>query len=759
MNIDTNKENEINKQFQNNIQQAQKNNQLYFKDPKAYQSWEQIENAIQTIYEKKTSSLYYQELYHHAYLLTFNGYGETTYYCLRNCLEIVSLKMLESIGNYDYDDFVLQKIINIWSDYKVLIQVLQGIFLYMDSNFVQPKKLQPIQVLGYDVFKRQFLITKYNMYNKIMEIVFSIIQKERNGESINSSQIKHIVLILIELGIYANTKNNNPYYRLGQFEYQTDLNIYKKYFEEKYCIQSENFYSQLSQSLIMKLSPKEYILNAEKLYSEEKTRMQQYLDLSSFQQVSKIFFSKCINPYVRQILENNYGLNFWIENEDVEVLKICHFLFKQLDESYNIFKNCFFQYVVKKGSEMCARKNIHLTIYIEDLFVFREKIHYILQEFYIILDSQEQTNFQRQCQKSFEDFINSEQVFIEYLNNYIDEQFSKNFKGKSDQQIEENINQIFELFCFIINKDVFKMYYLKSLSSRILQQKSLDENNEKIIINKFKIECGSSFTKKMEIMLKDVQLSQNFLAEYKQQFKKIQPNQNIDFLDIKILTCGIWPFQNVQQIKIHPELELHINYLDQIYKTKFAGRKLKWMFSVGKSIIKSFYGCIKKEFMVSNIQLNILLLYNQQNHYNEIQIMQQLNINQEQLKTHLIPLVQLKILNFENELYSYNPNFTYRTIKVNVPVLKKEDGTQEEGKKNIEQVHLERKYLLESVIVKIMKSRRKSDFQNLCQEVIKLCQQNQFFPDIQLVKQCLESLINRDYIKRGDNKDIFQYIA
>lgn len=98
---------------------------------------------------------------------------------------------------------------------------------------------------------------------------------------------------------------------------------------------------------------------------------------------------------------------------------------------------------------------------------------------------------------------------------YIDESFQRELKNRSEEEVEETLNCIFDLFCLIKNKDVFGCFYMKSLAKRILYNKSLDESNEKMIISKFKLECGGVYTKKMETMLMDIQHSLEYYTEFK----------------------------------------------------------------------------------------------------------------------------------------------------------------------------------------------------------------------------------------------------
>ncbi|KAL4473553.1 hypothetical protein ABPG74_022417 [Tetrahymena malaccensis] len=753
---------------QQQAQQQQQKQGFVYKDPKALQSWDVIEQAIQMIYEKKTHTLSYQELYHHAYILAFYGHGDQAYSRLKSLLEKYSLKMLNTLGYYDSEEQILVKMVAVWQDYKQMINILKGIFLYLDNNYVHTKNLQPVLVLGYDVFQQILFVQKQDIYSKVLEIILEMIDKQRLGENIEGQLIQKIIQMSVDLGMKANIQKCNQYSRQIQYEYTPELVIYEKYFEKGYLNCSEKYFSEESQRLILQLSPKDYIIAVERRFLEEKKRVHSYFYQSSKNKIQSLFFQKYINDFAKTIIDNQEnGLFNWLDNDEVVIIKKSHTLFQNTKESYTIFLNIFYKYVAHQTSNLAARQSISVKEYIEDIILFRLKILNIMQEaFFSQLKTDDQLTIQRQTQKQFEDSLNDSNFPTEQLNCYIDEAFQKDFKNKSEQQIEEILNSVFEIFCLIRNKDYFASVYMKSLAKRILYNKSLDENNEKQIISKFKLECGTVYTKKMETMFLDMQQSLEYYSEFKQLFiKNINAKsayKSLDF-DIKVLTCGNWPYKLNQysQVKIPNQLEPYIFEFEKHYKSKFKGRKLKWIYSVGKSIVKGYYSFnnSKKEFQVSNVQMVILLLFNNKIKYNQQELTTLLQMPYEEYKLHLLPLVQLKILKSENNIdFEYNDQFSYKNMRVQVNVMKKE-ANKTESSKNLEQICLERKFVVESLIVKIMKSRRKMDHQELYQEVVKISQQHLFLPDQQTVKQCVNSLINRDYIRLSENKDYLQYVV
>jgi cullin 3 len=74
-------------------------------------------------------------------------------------------------------------------------------------------------------------------------------------------------------------------------------------------------------------------------------------------------------------------------------------------------------------------------------------------------------------------------------------------------------------------------------------------------------------------------------------------------------------------------------------------------------------------------------------------------------------------------------------------------------------VEEDRKHLIEAAIVRIMKSKRQLDHNNLIVEITKHLE-NRFVPSVQVIKEKVENLIDREYIAR-DNDDVklYYYVA
>ena len=106
------------------------------------QHWETIQDAIYKIYNKKASSLSYEELYRTAYHLVLHKHGQMLYDSVRD----TTVELLKPIAEdiiATSDEKFLQEFNRIWSEIKECIVMIRDILLYMNKNFV-PKFNLPL---------------------------------------------------------------------------------------------------------------------------------------------------------------------------------------------------------------------------------------------------------------------------------------------------------------------------------------------------------------------------------------------------------------------------------------------------------------------------------------------------------------------------------------------------------------------------------------------------------------------------------------
>ena len=217
------------------------------------------------------------------------------------------------------------------------------------------------------------------------------------------------------------------------------------------------------------------------------------------------------------------------------------------------------------------------------------------------------------------------------------------------------------------------------------------------------------------------------------------------------------------------ELNLAINTFFQFYQHRFNNvRQLNWKFSLGHADIRSKLNSqTRYEFSVSTYQMCILLLFNQHVELSYHQLCQSIQVQTQELQMHLIPLIKSKlilkqppqpVLNLDDKL-SINMDYKSSLLRNRIGVFVSKQTKELDGVRTQNKVEDDRRFTIDASIMKIMKSRRVLDHQNLMIETTKLLQQR-FVPDPTQIKQRIEHLIERYFIQRDeDDKRVYKYIA
>ena len=162
-------------------------------------SWNLLDSAIDKIYNREASILSYEELYRNAYYMVIYRYGDMAYSALEKSIEKNFIKYFNRLSQYQDDD-LLKAMETTWIDVKLMLKMIKDIFLYMERNYINPKKLNPINIMGYDIFKRLLFEKRKDVYITLKDTIFNNIRKEREGYKIDRILIKNLVQMMVILG-------------------------------------------------------------------------------------------------------------------------------------------------------------------------------------------------------------------------------------------------------------------------------------------------------------------------------------------------------------------------------------------------------------------------------------------------------------------------------------------------------------------------------------------------------------------------------
>ena len=167
--------------------------------PDAEKLWAKLEVAIDEIYKRNSSVLFFEELYRTAYNLVLQKHGDLLYKggcdSFDSHSQAITTDMLKVA-----DATLLADLCVAWEDNKTTITKVKDIVMYMDKTLILHQKLVPVFTKGVSIFRNR-VIYDATIREKVHRSLLDNILAERNGEIIDTETIKGVLNMLIELGV------------------------------------------------------------------------------------------------------------------------------------------------------------------------------------------------------------------------------------------------------------------------------------------------------------------------------------------------------------------------------------------------------------------------------------------------------------------------------------------------------------------------------------------------------------------------------
>lgn len=577
--------------------------------------------------------------------------------------------------------------------------------------------------------------------------ILDMIQMERSGEIIDRSLIRACVYMLE--GLYES--------------WQEDENskLYLASFEPKFLESSTAFYDQEGQALVANADASTFCTHATRRIQEEEERCQQTLSPSTESKIKAIVDKVLIAKHIRSIINmEGTGVKHMLDNERIEDLANVYNLSARVDPRKLALKDAVQKRVVELGSDI--NKNASATVpvppantagktdsgkavserpinqqtaaaimWVEEILQLKAKYDRLWEQAF-----RKDPVMEKGLEVSFQDFINANPRSPEHLSLFLDENLKKSVKGKTDAEIDSLLDKGILLLEYISDKDLFEIYYKKHLSKRLLMKKSASMDIERQMIGKMKIKVGNTFTQRLESMFKDMNVSDDLNAQYKEYVSKLgDPDTRRVDIEASILTTTIWPFENLFRgnddgtprlaCVFPPVIENVRKRFEKFYLDKHSGRALSWQANMGTADIRTTFrranGKVQRhDLNVSTYAMVILLLYqdlpsSQCLTFEEIQA--QTNIPAYELVRNLQSLAlapKTRVLRKEpmnkdvkpTDKFYFNEDFTSNFVKVKIGVVTGSSSkveSNEERRETQKRTDEERGVAIEAAIVRIMK--------------------------------------------------------
>ncbi|KAJ4164719.1 hypothetical protein LMH87_006381 [Akanthomyces muscarius] len=645
-----------------------------------------------------------------------------------------------------------------WGRYTVAAKYIHHLFRYLNRHWVK-REIDEGKKNIYDVYTLHLVQWRKHLFGqvstKVMDAVLKLVEKQRNGETIEHGQIKQVVDSFVSLGLDEADPSKST------------LDVYRFHFEKPFLEATKDFYQAESKQFVAENSVVEYMKKAETRLAEEEERVVMYLHQDIAIPLKKTCNQALIADHANLLRDEFQVLQ---DNDREDDMARMYNLLARIPSGLDPLRTKFENHVRRAGLAAVQKvqssdgDKLEPKVYVDALLEIHTKYQALVK--YAFNDEPE---FTRSLDNACREFVNRNEVCKsgsnkspELLAKYTDVLLRKSSTSIEESELERTLSQLMTVFKYIEDKDVFQKFYSRMLARRLVHANSSSDDAETSMISKLKEACGFEYTNKLQRMFQDMQISKDLNKEFREHLAGIDSQKTIDST-FSILGTGFWPLQAPStHFQPPPEIGGEIEKFTRFYKHKHDGRKLTWLWHLCKGEIKTGYCKSSKTpftFQVSVYQMAILLLFNEKDSYVYEDMLSATALSTEVLDQALAVILKAKVLLVAGgekpgpgKTFNLNYDFKNKKIRVNLNLGGVKEAKQEEAETN-KTIEEDRKLLLQSAIVRIMKARKKMKHTQLVSETINQIR-TRFVPKVADIKKCIEILLDKEYLERLDDDEL-----
>lgn len=650
--------------------------------------WSVLSSSLTEINTKNASTLSFEELYRNAYRIVLMMRGEELYERVKQLeedwlhhtvqkriTESISSSLVRAQASNDVPDQsnerraagekFLAVLKEAWEDHQLCMGMITDVLMYMVStNVLQANKTlahQHLQdrIVSADRAKPSIYVVSMALFRDhvlrapvrpdaeitvahvLESTVLFMIQLERAGHIIERPLIRHCIQMLE--GLYESTKE------------EESSKLYLSTFEPAFLNTSKDFYQAEGRRLLAIGDAITFCRIASQRIAEEQERCLYTLAMMTEPRILGVLDNELIRNNIEEVVKlEGTGVRHMLDHNQLDGLRSVYSLNARVDPKKDALTRSVNKRIVELGREINAssivaaqtavqsptkdakaekkpekgkekekpvnQQTMSAIQWVDDILALKRQFDNIWEKSFM-----SDQGLQSSIMASFADFINLNPRSSEYLSLFFDENLKKGIRGKTESEVDALLDNGITLLRYIKDKDLFETYYKKHLSRRLLMKRSASMDAERQMISKMKMEVGNQFTQRIEAMFKDMTISEDLTANYKDHIvRSTDSDQKRVDLEINVLTSTMWPMEIMANTKdgvvqrpcIFPrEIDNLKQSFEKFYLDKHSGRKLSWQAGMGTADIRASFqrsnGKVQRyELNVSTYALIILLLFN-----------------------------------------------------------------------------------------------------------------------------------------------------
>lgn len=660
-----------------------------------------------------------------------------------------------------------------YDEFRFSIKFVNNRVAYMNRFWVKNQKERPDDITRgkiYDIRTMQLVAWRDCVLEEgfpLYDVAWGLVTQDRDGERINTQNVKGLVDCFVELGLEEDDPDNP----------NGKLTIYKTHFQDAFITDSEDYYRVLADEFLAQNAIPEYMEHVEGMIAREMARVGEptgYLHESTRVPLETMMNDVLIKVHAPKIMEELESK--LLDRMEIEHLKRAYDLLRRIpeEEGYTPFLAMFEKHVAKVGRIACEKcldgSKASPTDYIEAILGCHKTFTKIIAEGF-----SNDVNLTARRDRAFRDFINENAVTKasklksrespRLLAKFCDEMLKK-----TDDETEARIEGCMLVFRYLHDNDVFQTFYQKDLARRLLSK--FDDSAEQLLIGKLKQQCGVEWSRKLQKMYEDIALSDDLSKVYERVGSR--PTA-APISAIKILTRAQWPFKLTHQIQLPAEMTASLKHFEAFYNNKHGSRKLAWLMEHSRGEI-STVGFKKTHILTATAhQMAILSLFNRKGPLTIREVVDRLAATADESYirgvleslVHKFKLLKLpgkeEVSSCDAELaLTLHRKWSIKKTKIDIVKPVKQAEREEITQAN-DEIEKARVYLVDAMIVKAMKALqgKRIKHQLLQAQVIQLIADGppstRFSVQPKQIKVEIAKLVEEEYMERPED-DPMSYV-